>query len=149
MDLIFFNDVLYCNLYCKYLSWKSFGGAGGYHGFVLNIVKRGSEACVASSRCHINRVYLIPEYTRTLGERAHSTRLLVSPFKATKRTRRFCSLLSFRVGKEGFSVALLEVSVRTKSKNKKKKKKKKKIPRQKHADDISKQCSHIFICMPF
>ena len=148
MDLIFFNDVLYCNLYCKYLSWKSFGGAGGYHGFVLNIVKRGSEACVASSRCHINRVYLIPEYTRTLGERAHSTRLLVSPFKATKRTRRCCSLLFLRVGTEGFSVALFEVSVAAENQNTKKKKKKK-IPRQKHADDISKQCSHIFICMPF
>ena len=70
----------------------------------------------------------------------------VSSFKATNRTRRCCSLLFLRVEAERFLVALFEASVAAESHNAKKKMIN---PRQKHADDISKQCSHISIRMPF
>lgn len=29
MDLIFFNDVLYCNLYCKYCPYRGLGWDSG------------------------------------------------------------------------------------------------------------------------
>ena len=70
----------------------------------------------------------------------------VSSFKATNRTRRCCSLLFLRVEAERFLVALFEASVAAESHNAKKKMIN---PRQKHADDISNQCSHISIRMPF
>lgn len=35
MDLIFFNDVLYCNLYCKYCPERVGGGGKGIHDLFL------------------------------------------------------------------------------------------------------------------
>jgi len=44
MDLIFFNDVIYCNLYCKYCPYRVLGEVSRF------VFKEGGAG---SSSCHI------------------------------------------------------------------------------------------------